>query len=160
GVVFVRTDLRPAAVIPAHVERVTGTNRRTTIGQAPSEVSLVEHVLAALAGLRIDNCRVELDAPEPPGMDGSARAFVDALIDAGVVLQPARRPAWCVDEPVGVRQGEATLTLHPPEPGQDSLRVSYFLDYGPFAPPGRQSFTQTIVPGGFIQEVSPCRTFL
>src|SRR5581483_134393 len=66
GVVFVRTDLRPAAHIPAAVANVTGTHRRTTLGTAPAQVMLVEHVLAALAGLRIDNGLVELDAPEPP----------------------------------------------------------------------------------------------
>src|SRR5437879_10254375 len=76
GVVFVRTDLSPHVSIAAHVSQVTGTARRTTLGRPPAEVSLVEHVLAALAGLRIDNCRVELDAPEPPGLDGSARGFV------------------------------------------------------------------------------------
>src|SRR5205823_14642150 len=64
GVVFVRTDLRPRVHIPARVEHVTGTDRRTTIGRPPAQVGLVEHVLAALAGLRIDNCYVELNAPE------------------------------------------------------------------------------------------------
>src|SRR6185295_18589845 len=84
GIFFVRTDLRPQATIPAHVDQVTGTARRTTLGRSPGEIGLVEHVLAALAGLRIDNCRVELDAPEPPGLDGSAQGFVDALLQAGI----------------------------------------------------------------------------
>src|SRR5206468_12011843 len=99
GVVFVRTDLRPAPQIPARVHQVTATQRRTTLGQGPAQVSLVEHVLAALAGLRIDNCFVEVNAPEPPGFDGSAQRFVEALRRAGVVLQPARKAIWCVDSP-------------------------------------------------------------
>ena len=78
GVVFVRTDLRPRVRVPARVDMVTGTQRRTTLGHPPEQVGLVEHVLAALAGLRIDNCFVELNAPEPPGLDGSARRFVDS----------------------------------------------------------------------------------
>src|SRR5206468_1031022 len=100
GVVFVRTDLGPQACIPARVANVTGTARRTTLGHLPIQVGLVEHVLAALAGLRIDNCYVELDAPEPPGMDGSANAFVKALLRVGSVLQKERRGIWTVDRPV------------------------------------------------------------
>src|SRR5207245_11510630 len=84
GVVFVRADLGPRAVIPAVVEQVTGTQRRTTLGTPPVSVSLVEHVLATLAGLHIDNCYVEVDAPEPPGLDGSAQGFVEAVRAAGV----------------------------------------------------------------------------
>ena len=75
GVVFVRADLPGQPCIRAHVSQVTGTQRRTTLGRLPTQVSLVEHVLSSLAGLRIDNCLVELDAPEPPGLDGSAKGL-------------------------------------------------------------------------------------
>jgi UDP-3-O-acyl N-acetylglucosamine deacetylase len=158
GVVFVRTDLRPAAHIPARFHQVTGTQRRTTLGHAPAQVELVEHVLAALAGLRIDNCVVELDAPEPPGLDGSAQGFVEALCDAGAVLQPARRAIWGVDTPVTVSRNGATLTLHPVE--REELRISYLLDYGPHAPIARQVHTQTLTPECFTNELATCRTFL
>src|SRR5262245_9213697 len=76
GLVFVRTDLDPRPYIPARSDWVTDTHRRTTLGHLPAQVGLVEHVLASLAGLRIDNCYIELDAPEPPGLDGSASGFV------------------------------------------------------------------------------------
>src|SRR5262249_7583852 len=158
GVVFVRTDLRPAPLIPARLDQVTGTQRRTTLGRAPAHVRLVEHVLAALAGLRIDNCHVELAAPEPPGLDGSARGFVDALRQAGTVVQPARRVAWSVEEPVVVAHGGATLALHPAE--ADEFRISYLLDYGPRSPIGRQTHTQVVTPGRFARELASCRTFL
>jgi UDP-3-O-acyl N-acetylglucosamine deacetylase len=158
GVVFVRTDARPAAHVPAHVGQVTDTRRRTTLGRAPAQVGLVEHVLAALAGLRIDNCYVELDAPEPPGLDGSARGFVDALVRAGSVLQAARRPVWGVDEPVVVAQGGSTLALHPGP--DDALKVSYLLDYGLDSPIGRQSHTQSVTPEGFVNDLADCRTFI
>ncbi len=158
GVVFVRTDLQPAISIPAHVDQVTGTARRTTLGHLPGQVGLVEHVLAALAGLRIDNCRIELDAPEPPGLDGSARGFVDALVRAGLQLQPASRPVWAVNAPLVLEQGGATLTLHPL--AGDELRIRYFLDYGAFSPLGRQTHTQEITPGEFVRGVADCRTFL
>ncbi len=161
GVVFVRADLPGGPRLPAHVNQVTGTNRRTTLGRAPAQVTLVEHVLAALAGLRIDNCTVELDAGEPPGLDGSARGFVEALVAAGVAYQPESRACWCVEEPVTVRAPGATLTLHPPAEGQgNGLYLSYFLDYGPGAPIGRQVCTQAMTPALFRKEIAPCRTFL
>jgi UDP-3-O-acyl N-acetylglucosamine deacetylase len=158
GVVFIRTDLRPAVHIPARVEHVTGTSRRTTLGHPPAQVGLVEHVLAALAGLRLDNCWVDLNAPEPPGLDGSALGFVEALRAAGAVLQPARRAVWRVEEPVVVRQAGATLALHPAE--DDTLRVSYLLDYGLGSPIGRQVATRVITPEHFANDLAHCRTFL
>jgi UDP-3-O-acyl N-acetylglucosamine deacetylase len=161
GVVFVRVDQPGTPQVSAHVTRVTGTQRRTTLGQPPAQVSLVEHVLAALAGLRIDNCLVEIDAPEPPGLDGSARGFVQALQSAGQEPQPARRAIWMVDEPVTVQVGGATLTLYPPvDPTQPSLMCSYFLDYGPTSPIIRQVYTCELTPGSFIQELASARTFL
>ncbi|MCI0461172.1 MAG: UDP-3-O-acyl-N-acetylglucosamine deacetylase [Gemmataceae bacterium] len=158
GVVFVRTDLGPGASVPACVEQVTGTNRRTTLGCPPVSVSLVEHVLAALAGLRIDNCTVELNAPEPPGLDGSARGFVEALRRAGVQLLSEPRAVWCVENSVVVTQNGATLALHPPESAD--LRASYLLDYGHHSPLGRQSHTQVVTPETFANELADCRTFL
>jgi UDP-3-O-acyl N-acetylglucosamine deacetylase len=158
GVVFVRTDLRPAVHIPASVDQVTGTQRRTTLGHAPAQVALVEHVLAALAGLRIDNCYVELNAMEPPGLDGSARYFVDGLRSAGAVLQPARRTVVCVDEPVIVAGKGASLALHPPV--GDELKISYALDYGCNSPIDRQLHTQIVTPESFATELAGCRTFI
>jgi UDP-3-O-acyl N-acetylglucosamine deacetylase len=158
GVVFVRTDLRPPVRIPATVDQVTGTHRRTTLGRAPAQVMLVEHVLAALAGLKIDNCHVELDACEPPGLDGSAREFVNALIGAGIVTQSARRAVWATDQPITVARDGATLTLYPSDgPG---LRVSYLLDYGPGSPIDRQAYTLLATPDRMIAEVAGCRTFV
>jgi UDP-3-O-acyl N-acetylglucosamine deacetylase len=158
GIVFVRTDLQPAAHIPARFDHVTGTQRRTTLGEPPAQVGLVEHVLAALAGLRIDNCFVELNAPEPPGLDGSAWGFVEALLDAGVVLQPGQRGVWGVDEAAVVRAGGATLALHPGP--SEELRLSYFLNYGHCSPIDRQSHTQPLTPESFINELACCRTFI
>lgn len=158
GVVFVRSDLGPHARIPACVGQVTGTNRRTTLGQPPLCVGLVEHVMAALSGLHIDNCIIEVDAPEPPGLDGSADAFVRALTAAGIVMQPERRMIWCTDRPIVVANRDATLALHPNDgPG---LRVSYLLNYGLRSPIGRQTHTAEINPASFARSVAPCRTFL
>ena len=158
GVVFVRTDLRPRVHVPARVEQVTGTQRRTTLGRPPAQVELVEHVLAALAGLRIDNCFVELNAAEPPGLDGSARRFVDDVCLAGPIVQPARREITSVDAPVIVGRPGATLTLYPAM--NDELRISYLLDYGRQSPIGWQMHTQTLTPESFATDIAGCRTFL
>jgi UDP-3-O-acyl N-acetylglucosamine deacetylase len=158
GVVYVRDDLRPRAVIPACLEEVTGTQRRTTLGCLPAQIGLVEHVLAALAGLRIDNCRIELNAPEPPGLDGSSRGFVAVLKDAGCVMQPARRPIYSVEDPVVIEHQGATLSLHPDD--GDELRISYLLDYGPHALIAPQRHSEVITPANFAQQLAGCRTFL
>jgi UDP-3-O-acyl N-acetylglucosamine deacetylase len=160
GVVFVRVDLPGQPRILAHVSQVTGTQRRTTLGRLPIQVSLVEHVLASLAGLKIDNCLVELNGPEPPGLDGSGLGFVEALLTSGISVQPAPRQVWCVDQPVTVRGSANTLTLHPPEEGGEGLSLTYFLDYGPTAPIGRQLHTWRLSPSSFPSEIACCRTFL
>ena len=158
GVQFLRTDLDGDAVIPACIGEVTASDRRTTLGRHPVQVGLVEHVLAALAGLRIDNCRVEIDAPEPPGMDGSAREFVELLLDAGIVLQAARRSVWRCPTPLLVSHKGTSLALYPGP--ADELKISYVLDYGPHSVIGRQAHTQVITPESFVTELAPCRTFV
>jgi UDP-3-O-acyl N-acetylglucosamine deacetylase len=158
GIVFVRTDLDPPQSIPARVERVTGTARRTTLGHLPAQVSLVEHVVAALAGLHIDNCRVELNAPEPPGLDGSSLAFVRALVRADAEVQDAPRGVWRVDHPIILRQGGATIAFHPPR--RPGLTVTYFLDYGHDVSLRPHCRTQPVTPQTFLNDIAGCRTFL
>jgi UDP-3-O-acyl N-acetylglucosamine deacetylase len=161
GLVFVRTDLPTRPETPARPGMVTGTARRTTLGHPDRGVTLVEHALAALAGLRIDNCRIELDAAEPPGLDGSAAGFVNALDEVGAELQSARRPIYAADEPVLVSQNGATVGLHPPDGrGDTRLTASYILDYGPRADIPRQNTTTAVSPDTFARELAPCRTFL
>lgn len=157
GIVFRRTDLPGFPAVPAKAANVTGTQRRTTIGPPPG-ITLVEHLLAALAGLRVDNCTIELDGPEPPGLDGSAMGFVEAVLGAGVVLQNSHRPTWGTATPVVLSSGGATIALHPADaPG---LRISYILDYGMTAPIPRQTHTLDFLPENFVREVASCRTFL
>ena len=158
GVVFVRTDLGPKAMVPARLELVTGTQRRTTLGSPPLTVGLVEHVLAALAGLHIDNCYVEVNAAEPPGLDGSALGFVAALRQAGARLQPARRAICKPTASILVRQQGATLAVHPA--AEAGLRISYILNYGVFSPICPQRRTLTVTPESFANDLASCRTFL
>ena len=87
GVVFVRSDLPDRPTVPARIGHVVPSLRRTTIQRGPA------HVMAALAGSRIDNCLIEVDAPECPGCDGSSRVFVEAFEQAGVIEQDRPRLA-------------------------------------------------------------------
>lgn len=161
GVLFVRPDVAGMPVLPARVDFVTSTQRRTTLGGGDAAITLVEHLLATLAGLRIDNCVIELDGPEPPGLDGSAQAFVDAVLEAGAEPQPARRAIWAVKETLTVNKAGATVSLHPPADDQtESLLATYILDYGHGAYIPRQSHTMPVCPDTFAREVANCRTFV
>lgn len=157
GVVFVRADLPGRPAVPARIEHVVARPRRTTLQAGAATVEMVEHVLAALAGLQIDNCTVELDAAETPGCDGSSRAFVDALAAAGIVVQDRPRAVLVIQRPITVREGPATLTAHP---GAAGLILSYHLDYGRQTPIGSQSLFLDLSPESFRDELAPSRTFL
>jgi UDP-3-O-acyl-N-acetylglucosamine deacetylase len=87
GVDFVRTDLPGSPRVPVSVEHVSSMPRHTALVFEQAEVRTVEHLLAALAGLGIDNLQVELDGPEIPGCDGSSKTFVDAMLEVGVLEQ-------------------------------------------------------------------------
>jgi UDP-3-O-[3-hydroxymyristoyl] N-acetylglucosamine deacetylase/3-hydroxyacyl-[acyl-carrier-protein] dehydratase len=158
GIRFVRVDLPGRPRVAAHVRNVVHRQRRTTLQEGAAVVEMVEHVLAALAGLRIDNCLVEIDAAETPGCDGSSQAFVEAIRRAGIVEQDRPRPALTIDRPVTVREGPATLTAHPGD--GERLVISYHLDYGPITPIGRQSLFLDLAPDTFERELGPSRTFL
>jgi len=158
GVTFVRSDLGPAARVPALVEYRTEAPRRTNLRRGRAEVEMVEHVLAALAGLGIDNCEVWTNQAEMPGCDGSAAAFVDALLRARVVDQgvPARRLR--VTEPMRVCEGECWIEARPAI--DDAWEVEFQLEYAGHGAIGRQFARTAVTPERFRTELSRCRTFL
>src|SRR5512145_1010994 len=120
GVAFVRTDLaRPVEVRAVH-SAVTSTRLATTLGSGDASVGTVEHLLAAVYGLGIDNVRIEVDGPEIPVMDGSSASFVFLIRAAGVFEQGAPRRVLRVRRPVEVRDGERRLRIEPAR----GLRVS------------------------------------
>ena len=155
GVVFVRTDLpRPVEVRAIH-SAVTSTRLATTLGSGDATVGTVEHLLAAVYGLGIDNVRIEVDGPEIPVMDGSSASFVFLIRAAGVFEQGAPRRVVRVRRPVEVRDGERRLRIEPAR----GLRVSYSVD---FAHPaiGRQQIRDlTVDDESFEQEICRARTF-
>ena len=87
GYIFVRTDLNPPVEIPADIQFVTNTDRGTNLEKDGTTIQTSEHVLAALVGMGVDNCYIELDSPESPIMDGSSKFFVEAIESAGLLEQ-------------------------------------------------------------------------
>jgi UDP-3-O-[3-hydroxymyristoyl] N-acetylglucosamine deacetylase/3-hydroxyacyl-[acyl-carrier-protein] dehydratase len=158
GVVFLRADLPERPTVPAHIRHVVPRQRRTALQRGEATVELVEHVLAALAGLQIDNCLVEIDAPEPPGGDGSSQPFVEALLQAGAVEQNRPKEQFIIDQPISVQEGRASLTAYPGT--GDRLVLSYNLDYGRNNPINAQSFFVELSPENFRGELADSRTFL
>ncbi len=158
GVVFERVDLPGRPLVPAHVDRVIPRQRRTTLEHDGAAVEMVEHVLAALAGLQVDNCRVEIDASETPGCDGSSQAFVQAIEAAGIVELEKERPALVIDKPISIRDGAAALSAFPGD--GEGLILSYQLDYDAHNPIGSQSHFVALNPETFRRDIAPSRTFL
>lgn len=157
GLVFQRVDLPGGPRIPAHVACVVPQPRRTALAREGALVEVTEHVLAALAGLHIDNCLIRLNAPEPPNGDGSARHFVDALLGAGIVEQNAFRPTLHV--PGGIVVGNAGQSQITGSPAGRGFRVSYRLDYGQ-APVPRQTLVIDVTPESFLNSIASARTFI
>ena len=113
GVTFVRTDLPGKPRIQANVlNRVKGP-RRTTLVTGGTSVEMVEHVLAALAGLKIDNCEILVNAAEMPGCDGSSMRFVEALIDAGICTQSSPKTVWSIRDVIRVGNDHSWIQCEP-----------------------------------------------
>ena len=160
GLVFQRVDLPDAPRIPATIAYAVPRRRRSAIACGDACVEMTEHVLAALAGLHIDNCLIQLDAPEPPGCDGSAQAFADALLQAGIVSQSARRSCVVVEESFhrSDEQEAARIAASPVTGG--ILRIDYQLDYGANSPIPAQRLMLEITPETFLEELAFARTFI
>lgn len=158
GIVFVRSDLDPPRRIPASVCHRTEIPRRTSLYHADTSVEMVEHIMAALAGLRIDNGEVWVDSPEMPGCDGSSLPFVLELESAGIVEQPALRSYLAVSKRICVGDRRSWVEARPTE--TSGLTIQCFIDYGPTGPIGRQAFRLHVTPDSFREELSAARTYL
>jgi UDP-3-O-[3-hydroxymyristoyl] N-acetylglucosamine deacetylase / 3-hydroxyacyl-[acyl-carrier-protein] dehydratase len=155
GVVFVRTDLPGYVRIPATVKHRVSIQRRTALRKGDAEVHTIEHLLSAVLGLGIDNLEVELDGPELPGADGSARPFVELLRQAGLHEQDAPVREVVVREPIGISENGASLVALP----YDGLRISYTLDY-PLPTLPSMHYTVELDEERYSKEVAPARTFV
>jgi UDP-3-O-[3-hydroxymyristoyl] N-acetylglucosamine deacetylase/3-hydroxyacyl-[acyl-carrier-protein] dehydratase len=155
GYVVVRID-KNAARIPVHPDKIVEVQRRTVIKEGEAEVHTVEHVLAALYGSGIDNAIIELDSVEPPAGDGSAKAFLDMITDAGRAELAAEAREFTPSAPLAFSDGRASLACVPE--ARPGLHVDYTLDYGvPHLP--LQRFASAVTPEAFTLAIGPARTF-
>jgi UDP-3-O-acyl N-acetylglucosamine deacetylase len=160
GIVFRRVDLKGQPDLPVCLEFLESTHRRTSLVNGNARVELTEHVLAALAGLQIDNCLIEIDAPEVPGVDGSCRPFVEELLAAGIVEQSSYRSSLRIEEALEVQsdRGDASVQIRPQL--SEGLVITYHLDYGNGSPIPPQTLTVDFTPETFLREIAFARTFV
>jgi len=155
GIKFKRKDLTDEPTIDAKIENLKTVERATTIGEGSVRVHTVEHVLAALSAMGVDNAIVEMDANEPPIGDGSARSYVDVIKRAGLTTQEAPRKFFNVGEPMHFESKSGALLILLPA---DEFRISC-TQAGP-----NNRFTQylstEITPLIFEREIAPARTFV
>jgi UDP-3-O-[3-hydroxymyristoyl] N-acetylglucosamine deacetylase / 3-hydroxyacyl-[acyl-carrier-protein] dehydratase len=154
GIRFSRVDLPGSPTVHALVEHVKETQRGTTLEQDSISVNTVEHVLAALAGLGIDNCLVELEGPEPPILDGSSLGFTNAIQSVGTENLKAKRNIFVPEAPVFYQDGQTSLVILP----CDKLRISCTIEF-PNQRLESQYLTIDLEDGVFAKEIAPARTF-
>ncbi|MFN8318335.1 MAG: bifunctional UDP-3-O-[3-hydroxymyristoyl] N-acetylglucosamine deacetylase/3-hydroxyacyl-ACP dehydratase [Saprospiraceae bacterium] len=157
GIKFKRVDIEPPVIIPADANYVIATNRSTTVGSGEISITTIEHLLAALAGLDVDNVLIEVDGPEIPILDGSAKPFVQAIKAAGLKqAEEDGREIFVIEEPI-VLKDEATgaeLIAIP----SDKYELNVIID---FANSTVEEQTAIFNYGeDFEKEISACRTFV
>ena len=167
GILFRRVDLSPAVDIPSHPLNVNDTRMATTVNVGRAAVSTIEHMMSAFNGLGVDNCIVEVNAPEIPIMDGSGASFVYLIHSAKLVEQEAPRRFVRVLKPVEVHEGDKWAKLEPHE----GFRLTFTIDFGhpaivatgQFADVdfSKVSYEQAVMRArtfGFVQDVEMLRT--
>ncbi len=156
GIRFQRTDIEGQPVIDAIGDRVTDTSRGTTIAEGSVRVSTIEHVMAALYGMGIDNALVKVDGPETPIADGSSSYFVRAIEEAGIVEQEAERQYYIVKEPISYKDETrgVEITIYP----DDHFSLDVMVDYNSKVLGHQYAVLKDVA--DFKREISPCRTFV
>jgi len=155
GVRFRRMDLEGTPEVPAALDRVVATDLGTTLGEGEVRVLTVEHLMAAVSSLPVDNLVVELTGPEIPIRDGSFQDYRNALLEAGIVEQDAEARILRLQAPVSVEGDQGSSYVAAPAQG---LRISGSIDF-PHPAIGRQYGSFEVDPDGFARELASARTF-
>ena len=155
GYVFVRTDLSPSAEIPADVNYVNNTDRGTNLEKDGAKIQTSEHVLAALVGMGVDNCYIELNSAESPIMDGSSRFFVEAIESIGIEDQDKPREEFIVTDLITFKDDEtgSEITLIP----SDEYQVTTMVDFETKVLGTQNASLDTL--SDFKETIAPSRTF-
>jgi len=158
GVTFVRTDLPSPVRIGAEIDNVARRARRSSLMNGEVTVETVEHVLAAVYGLGIDNLTIEVSAPEIPAPSASSLPFVQALQKADTIEQDTEQKIYVIDEPAAVSEGDAMLAALPGP--TDCLDILFDMDYSNMPSVGRQVLGFRLGKDDLAREIAPARTFL
>ena len=155
GIIFVRTDLEGHPVIEAKADYVSGTLRGTTLEKNGVQINTVEHVLAAVSGMDLDNIIIELDASEPPIMDGSAMPFVEMIEEAGIKQQEAEREVYVVKENISYIDPDtgSEMILMP----SDKFQVTCMVDFGTKVLGTQNAYLKDL--SEFKEQIAGARTF-
>lgn len=156
GIRFCRSDLPGKPVLPARPEHVVDTYRCTTIGNNTWQIKTIEHLMAALHGLGVDNLLVEVEGEELPMGDGSAWFFARAILEAGLVEQEKSRRKWKITTPVWVENGNSPRSYLLALPG-DQLHISYVFTSNNSSV-GNQFYQLRVTPETFQEELASART--
>ena len=156
GIRFKRIDIKGSPAIKADIDHVVDISRGTTIKQNGIRIHTVEHTLAAVSGLRIDNILIELTSKETPVMDGSAKDFVEALQSSGRVIQEANRRVLPIGRAVTYSDTVKEIDIHVIP--SDRFRVTFMVEY-PLPQLGTQYEAIYNMEEDFAKEVAPARTF-
>lgn len=159
GVQFVRTDLPDQPRVQAIADHRIDMQLRTRLANGPAMVDMIEHVMAALYALRIDNVEVHCNGCEMPGLDGSSHAFVLALESAGRTIQKTERATHVISQPMRVGNESQWVVAYPAPPSH-GLTIEYQLDYGPGSSIGTSSFSTPVNEFTFSRELAEARTFV
>jgi UDP-3-O-[3-hydroxymyristoyl] N-acetylglucosamine deacetylase len=154
GVYFVRADLPGRPALAARASNVQATQLATTVGGEHFSVSTVEHCLSTLSAFRIDNLFIELDGPEIPIGDGSAKYFLDALLEAGMVEQETPRKYAYINQTIYYGDSDKYAYIAP----YNGLRITCTIDF-PHPRIGKQTLDIDINEQSFAREIAPARTF-
>ena len=156
GIIFCRSDLPGVPAVPAHALNVSNTTMATVIEKEGARVSTVEHLMAAFAGLGIDNAYVDVSGEEVPIMDGSAGTFVFLLQSAGIEEQAAAKRYVRILEPVEITQGDKKVRLEP----FNGFKVSFAIEFShPVFEAAHSTVEVDFAEVSFVREVSRARTF-
>ena len=158
GVVFVRVDVPEAVRISAVASNLAERSRRTTIKKGRVSIETVEHCLAAVNALCIDNLLIEVDGSELPAPDCSCAEYFKILKRSGIVEQSEQRKEFVISEPISITSGDASIYALPYS--DDGLNITYDLDYGGHTAIGRQIFSCRLTSENFEKNLAPARTFL
>lgn len=155
GIKFVRTDIGEDAIIEAVVENVSSTTRCTTLSKGEATVMTVEHLLAALTGMGIDNARIDIDNIEVPIIDGSAEPYAQAILKAGVTSQNADRVYLTISEPIEYRDDEKGIIIR--IESSDSPAIDSKIDFNSRVIGVQTAHWDPSI--DFATEIACCRTF-